>query len=129
MAADQGTGTTITFATSSFSADVLSIGGSGASRDAVETTHMGTTTGKTFAPADIEDSGEFSMEIAFLGSLTIPTLLGAVAEAITIDWAGTGTGYKWGFSGFCTSFDVTSSINERMTANVTVKVSGDITIS
>ena len=128
MASDQGTGTTIAF-TGFPAADLLSVSGSGASRDAIETTHMGTTTAKTFVPADIEDAGEFSMEIAFLGSLTLPTLLGAAAQSVVITWAGAGAGNIWTFSAFCTSFDITSSINERMTANVTLKISGDIGIT
>jgi len=130
MAADQGTATTITFGTSGFTADLLSVNGGAVTRDAIETTHMGTTTGKTFVPADIEDGGEYTMEIAFLGNLTLPTMGTAVAEAVTIDWGGTGTGYKWGFSGFVTSTgDISASINERMTTTLTIKVSGDITIS
>lgn len=127
--ADQGTGTTLTFGTSSFTAGLLSINGSGATREALETTTMATTTNKTFVPADIADSGEFSAEIQFEGNLTLPTLLGAAAETITIDWGGTGTGYEWSFSGFCTAFNVTSEINGIMTADITVKVSGDIAIS
>ncbi len=130
MAAAQGTGTTLTFGTSSFSADLLSVNGSGATRDAIDTTHMGTTTGKTFIPGEIVDFGEFQAEIAFLGTQTLPTLLEAAAETISINWGGVGAGNIWSFSGFCTAFDVTSgAINERMTANITVKVSGDITIS
>lgn len=130
MAADQGTGSTITFATSAFSADLLSVNGSGASREAVETTHMGTSTAHTFVPADIPDNGEISIEIAFVGNLDIASdLLAAAAETITIDWAGTGIGYKWAFTGFCTGFDVTGEINSRMTANVTLKISGDITVA
>ena len=129
MAADQGTGSTIVFGTSSFTADLLSLNGSGASRDAIDTTHMGTSTAKTFTPADIPDNGEVSMEIAFLGNQTLPALLGAAAETITIDWAGTGTGYTWSFSGFVTGFDAGAEINDRMTATITIKISGDITIA
>jgi len=130
MAADQGTATTITFGTSSFSADLLSINGGAITRDAIETTHMTTATGKTFVPADIEDGGEYTMEIAFIGSLVLPTVGTAVLETITINWGGTGTGYEWAFSGFVTSTgDISASINERMTTTLTIKVSGDITIS
>jgi len=125
MAADQGTGSTISFG-GGFTADILSISASGAARDVIETSHMGTTTAKTFVGADIQDNGEVSAEIAFLGNQAIPALLTGDAEAVSINWAGAGN--TWAFSGIVTGFDAGAEINERMTASITIKVSGDITL-
>lgn len=124
-APDLGIGTTVTFGTSSFSANIISVSGPGSSREAVETTHLGTTTAKTFVPSDLIDGGEMSMTIQHDGTLDPPE--NAAAETITIDWGGAGTGEKWTFSGFVTAYEPSAEIEEVMTADMTVKVTGDIT--
>ena len=122
-----GTGTTITFGTSGFSANIMSVDGPGITREAIETTHMGTTTAKTFIPADLIDGGEMSFTMQFDGALDPPT--DAAAETITIDWGGAGTGEKWTFSGFMTGFNPSSPLEELMTASATLKVTGDVTVA
>jgi len=126
--AEQGTGTTLTFGTSGFTSELLSIGGPGWSRESVDTAHMGTTTSLSFEPADLYDGGELTVEFAFDPSKTPP--LTAVVETITVDWAGLGAGQIWSFSGFMTNYEPGSAaINERMTASATLKVTGDISIT
>jgi len=125
MAANVGTGTTVTFGTSSFTADVLSVSRSGITRESIETTHLGTATARTFMVGDLYDAGELSMEIAWIGSLDPP--YDGVAETITIDYAGAGSGHRWAASGFITSLEMTAGIEERMTATITIKYSGTIT--
>ena len=55
--ADVGTATTIAFATSSFSAELLSLNGNDISRDDIDITHMGSTVFKEFMPGDLQDGG------------------------------------------------------------------------
>jgi len=123
--ANTGNGTTITFGTSSFSANLLSVGGPGRSRGSIETSHMGTTTSHTFIPDDLVDNGEVSLEFEFNGYDT-PPINGAV-ETITIAWGGTGD--TWAFSGFMTNYEPSAAMGDRMTATATLKVTGDITIT
>lgn len=127
MATDIGTGSTITFGTSSFTADVLSIGLSGITREAINTSHMATTADHTFMPTDLVDNGEISLEIAFVAGLTPPIITNGAAETVTIAFAGSAT--TWSMSAFQTSFDITAPLEDKMIATMTLKVSGAITIS
>ncbi len=129
---DVGTGTTISFGTSGFSAYILEVGGPGISREVVDTTHMGTTGGKTYRPGDLYDGGELSLSVAFDGSISPPMLAGEQPETITVTWpipAGLSTGAIWSFSGFMSNYTPTSPIEDKMTASVTVKVTGSITLT
>ena len=126
--ADIGTGTTIAFGTSSFSAELLGISQDGMSRPAIDTSHMGTSTWKTFMPGDLVDNGEVQMEIAFNPDNQPP--ISAVAETITITFpvpAGSSSGATAAFSGFVTDWGVQGPLEERMTSTITIKVSGQIT--
>ena len=126
MATDIGTGTTVTFGTSAFTADVLSVNWDGISREAIQTSHMGTTLDHTFMPTDLVDNGEISLEIAFVGALNPPIMTNAAAETVTIVWAGSGT---WAASAFATSFSIGAPLEDKMTATLTLKVTGAVTIS
>jgi len=125
---DQGTGTTFTFGTSGFQTGVTFIDTSGsASREAVETTHLGTTVAKTYEPADLYDGGEVSMTIDW-----DPTELGVTGGFLLVTGAETGTitfpTGAWAASMFCTGINWGPIVvNGRMTANVTFKVTGAIT--
>ena len=103
-AADQGTGATIAFTTSSFSAFLSKIGGFEITRGAMDVTYLGSTTHLRSQPADLSDPGEFEIEGQYdvdlqppysgaieTITITLPLLTGSVAATI----AGTG---------FCTSF-------------------------
>jgi hypothetical protein len=127
MATDIGTGTTITFGTSGFSADLLSISHGGMAREAIQTSHMGTTSDHTFMPTDLVDNGEVTVEIAFVATLTPPILTNAAAETITIAYAGSGT--TWSFSAFQTGFEITAPLEDKMTATLTLKVTGGVTVA
>ena len=127
MAARDGQLTTITFATSSFAANLIGLSGPSQTREAIESTVMSTTTAKTYIVATLKDAGEVDIEFEYAGSDTPP--IGAVAETITIDWGGVGVGHMTVFTGFMTGHNPTSAMGERMTASATLKISGDITIS
>lgn len=126
-----GTGTTVTFGTSAFSAQLLSVDWSGIERESVDTTHMGTTDARTFMGGSLYDPGEIEMEIAFDGDDT-PPIAGA-AETITVEFgkksSGSTNGAKWAGTGFVSEFEVTSPLEDKMEATMTVKMSGAITFT
>ncbi len=129
---DVGTGTTISFGTSGFNAYILEEGGPGLSRVSVETTHMGTTGGKTFRPGDLYDGGELSLTVAFDPSISPPMLAGEQPETITVTWpipAALTTGAIWSFSGFMTAYNPTAPIEDKMTATVTIKITGNVSLT
>ena len=121
MATD-GHGATLTFSTSAFSANLLSLDGPSRSREAIDSSHMGTSTNMTYIPASLSDGGELSVEFEFDSSLTPP--IDAVAETITIAWSDGGSD---SFEGFMTAYSPSAAIGERMTASATIKISGAIT--
>ena len=127
MATDIGTGSTVTFGTSAFSADILSISIDGIERGAVQTSHMGTTSDHTFMPVDLVDNGEVTLEIAFIATLSPPIITNGAAETVTIAFAGHAT--TWAFSAFQTGFQITAPLEDKMTATVTLKITGGITIA
>ena len=127
---DVGTGTSITFGTSGFSAALISVDGPSSSREAVETSTMATTNSHTFMPADLVDRGEVSLTFEFDPDLEPP--IDQAAETITITWpipSGLSNGATWVFSGFMTDYNPGASIDERMEASGTLKISGDITVT
>lgn len=125
---DVGTGTTIVFGTSAFSADLLSVNSSGMTREAFETSHMGTTSDMTFSPKNLVDNGTIDIEFAFDPDAQ-PPIAGAV-ETVTITFplpdGGISAATLVG-SGFITDFSFGAELEERMTATATLKWSGGVT--
>jgi len=130
MATNVGTGSTITFS-SGFFGEILSIGWSGINREAVETSHMGTTGGRTFIPGDLYDPGELSVELNFEATDDVTTPITSAAETVTVTIPNSPTATTvstWAASGFMTSFEVTDPMEDKMTASATIKFTGDITV-
>lgn len=129
MAQDVGTGATLTFSANtgwdSSAVDIQTISWSGISREAIETTHLGTTTARTFMPGDLYDPGEVTMELSYDDGVDTPILLADTAETITLTFPTSGATFAC--SGFCTSFEVNVPLEERMTATLTWKMTGAIT--
>jgi len=118
-----GYGTTITFGTSSFSANLLSIDGPGLERAAINSSHMATASSyMTYIPAALADGGTIDIEFEFNGADS-PPITGAT-ETVTIDWASTLGSGSWAFSGFMTNYSPSASVGERMTATATIKCTG-----
>lgn len=125
---DVTTGATVVFGTSSFSAELLSIGLPSIARGMYDTTHMGTTTARTHAPVDLIEWGELEIEFNFDPDDEPP--IGGAAETITITFptpAGGSTGATIAGSGFMTAFSVTAPLEDKMTATATIKWTGDLT--
>jgi len=59
-----GHGSTITFTTSAFAAELLEVSDWSLSCEDIETWHMGTTGYKTFTPSELIDPGEISVRFA-----------------------------------------------------------------
>ena len=127
MATDIGTGTTVTFGTSAFSADILNVDWSGITRESVNTSHMGTTSDHTFMPTDLVDNGTIVMEIAHIATLSPPIITNGPAETVTVRWAGHAT--AWAASAFQTEYSIGAPLEDKMTGTLTLKVTGAITIS
>lgn len=119
---DIGTGTTITG--SGQTANVLSISWSGISRPSVDTTHLGTTTARTFMPGDLYDPGELTVEFELKANQTWGTTLSAAATTITITFP---DALDWSASGFLTGLEMSVPLEEMMTCTATYKLTGAIT--
>jgi len=125
MVMDVGTGTTIAFGTSSFSAEVLSLNGNDITRPDVDVTHMGSTNYMEFQPGDLADGGSIEMEIGFDPDAQPPVT--AAAETITITFpipSGGLGGATFIFTGYVSTWSWTAPLEEVMTASITIKVDG-----
>lgn len=128
-AVNVGTGTTIGFSAGAYAAEVLNVSWSGISRPSIDTTHMGTVEannfgGRTFMPGDLVDPGELTVEYHFDPDLD-PLIDGAVVT-ITVTFPGTST---WAASGFCTAFEFTDPLEDKMVCSATFKITGGVTIA
>jgi len=122
--ADLGNLTTVVFGTTGFTASLLSISGPGISRPAIDVTNLATTVARVFVPSDLYDGGELEMTIQWDGTEAVP--ITGVAETITIAWGGTINTSS--FSGFVTGLSAEVAEGEVMTATITVKVTGAVTL-
>lgn len=125
------TGATATFGTSGFTIYLDSIGLSGVSREAINTSHMGTTGSHTFSPGDLVDQGTLTLAGHFNPDNTPPT--GTAAETVTITWPienpSNTTNGTWAASMFCTAFNWDAVNEEKATATCELKVAGAWTIA
>jgi len=126
--ATNGTGTTITFGTSSFTASHLSIGHQSISRESLETSHLGTTNYRTFMPGDLTDPGEIPITFQYDPDEQPP--INQAAETVTIEYPSTETtGAQHAVSAFLTDFEVTAELETVIEASATLKCSGTITFT
>lgn len=122
--ADTGFGITIAFQ-SGFLAEIIDVTPPERTRDEIETTHTATTNGiKTFIMSDLIDNGELQVELNFDETESPPIDQAFSACVITFS-----SGTTWSFSGALKSYAPAAPIDDRMTATVTIKVSGAITIA
>lgn len=124
--ADTGNGATITFGTTSFTAQFTMIGGTTQTRPMLNISHLGTTTKELFMVGDLYDPGEFEAEFWFNPN-DQPPISNAI-ETVTITFpvpsgssngatlAGTAACSGW-TSGQCRN-------NEVMSARATIKWTG-----
>lgn len=125
----EGTGASIAFGTSSFTNDLISLTLPEKVREAIETTHLGTTGGKTFKPAKLKNVGVIQAE--FDHNPAQADLLDGQPEQITINYpllSGQTTPAKLQFTGFVTQQGGEEfRVDARMVTKVSMQVSGDLT--
>ena len=118
---DTGTGTTIVFGTSAFTAELLSVTSGGVSRGSYDTTHMGTTGSMTKSPLALVDEGTVDIEFNYDPDEQPP--ISGVTETVTITFpipAGDSAGATLVGSGFITDFSWSAELEEKMTASATL---------
>ncbi len=129
--ADEGSGATLTFGTTAVALDVLTLQGSGMSREALDITNLGTTVAKVYTPSDLYDPGEISATFQYNPNTRAP--FNAVAETITITYpvpSGSNNAATEASSGFVTSFDPGSlESGTIMMGSCTIKRTGAITFT
>ena len=108
-------------------AKILSMDWSSIERGVVDVTHTKSAVAREFIPTVLYDAGNVTFEIEFDPTSSTPlTDLVAAAGTVTIDMAGLATGEFWGATGFMTSFSISGSNEEMITATIGVKFTGEI---
>ena len=126
MAAEVGTGATLTLGTTAISLEATSISSSGVAWSALETTYLGTTGAKTFVRGDLYDPGEVTVEFWANPSEMDTLLTNAASEVITITYPDSG-GATEVATGFVTSWDPSSiEVEGLITGSLTFKRTGAI---
>lgn len=122
MAADQFFGGTITIAGTSVG-EILDVSGGGWSRKAIETTHSGTSSGwATFLASDIKRRKPLTVSLHLDTDTEIPETASA---SIVITFPDTKT---WTFTGFVTETTDRMPLDDRMTTDIQIQPSGDLTM-
>lgn len=117
-------------------AELTGLSGPGLSMDTVEATHTGSSGNYREYIAGLLDAGEVSFDVNFLpADSTQDESTGLLADKknrtlrnFQIVWPDSGN-TTWSFAAFVTSFEPSSPIDDRMTASVTLKISGDPTLA
>lgn len=130
--ADEGTGATVTFGTSTWTGEIVDISWNGVTRSVLDTTHLGTTTAKTFQVGDLYDAGEMTLTVNY--DPDVPPPYASAAETITLAFplkTGWSVASKLAASGFISSWDPVTSLttDQLYQSTFTIKFSGAITQS
>jgi hypothetical protein len=115
------TGLTVTLGTSAWTAEIVNATPPNLTREALQTSHMGTTGYHTHCPAKLIEGGELSLVVHF-DPANLPPIDGD-KETITITYM---DGETWVFEGFCTGIAPAADLETIMTATVTFKVADDL---
>lgn len=133
MPANVGTGTTITFTTSSTSLEVVEANRDGFERADVDTTHLGTSGYKTAMPGDLIDPGELKLKVHHDPATPPWKLLTLTPEIVQIQYplatspGTTTTGAKEKVEMFVKSVDGPGiMVDEKMETDITLRCSGPI---
>ena len=135
---DVGTGMTVTFSGSAYSAaatsfalTLRSVSWSGISRPSIDTTVMDTVGARTFMPGDLYDPGTLTFDL-FMDhdlALTLASTGPFVTQAANTVTLTFGDGITWAASGFITEYSFNNPLEEADTATAVFKLSGAITIT
>jgi len=127
MAADEGSGATITFGTSGVSLLVTSIQGQGIEWTSMPTMNLATTGGRPYKRSDTYEPGTIAVGVQWDPTLGDDLIGSAADETITITYP---DGSTEASSGHIQRFDSGRCENGQiMDGTVTVKRSGDVTFT
>ena len=123
-----GFGLSLSFST--FSATIQgTVEGPGLSQDALENSHMGLATSDRTFCIGFRDSGEVTFELQFDPDEPDPRSLGQNVLTITMPLPdGQAVQGTWAASAICTEYSPSIPLDDLITASVTFKLSGAITI-
>lgn len=121
MAEQLATGITITFA-SGFFATVLDVDLDERTREAIRTSHHGTTGAHTFIPSALYDPGGATVELLHDGTKAPP--ISAVKETVTVQFPD-GTGFS--VEGFLLGYKLRGPMEDMVQGTARLKFSGVIT--
>lgn len=129
VVADVGTGSTLTFGTTSYTTQILSVSYSGAEVAVVDTSHFGTTGHRDYIFGDLKEGGELSVSINYGPDEPVPL---GTQETVTLTFpipTGGSSGATMVFSGGIRSSGFDVPLEDKMTGTFVVKVMGDITFT
>lgn len=118
-------GTTITFATSGFAADLLTL-----SLEMGRESYEATSYEDIAAVMGVADLGRAVLSIGFAFDPNSEPPIDQAAEKIRIEWpktSGQSRGTVWSFDGFVSEYDPGASMESRMESSMQVVVSGSVT--
>jgi len=137
--ADLGTGATLAWTQDATVAswDITNLDWSGASRESVDTSHMGTTIAKTSIVSTLLEPGELSVDLLVTTTnygTQVPWIFNASGNAqgtitVTMVDQANATNAEWISSGAMTAWSQTAPMEGVITANVTFKLTGVPTMS
>ncbi len=119
------TGIVISFG-SGFVAEIVDMTGPGQTRNLIDVSHHGTTGARAYKAGKLNDTGELRITMAFNPATTPP--FSSTSTACTITWPDSGAAV-WAFNAFLTSYEPRGPMEDRLLADVTLKVDGNITIT
>jgi hypothetical protein len=126
--ADVGNGVTLT--TTFFTASVVSIQLPLGTREAIETSHLGTVDYRTFMPQNLVDAGELSCVIQYDGATTPASITGGTATltvAVPAPPGSTATNTVTATAFVIDAGTVSITNDDLMEATVTMKLTGAMT--
>ena len=135
--ADLGNGVSVTFAngtnaSEAWTTEVATITFPGGSREAVDTSHLGTSAFRTYMPNALIDPGEVAITYRYDGSSILPTINSTSTYTLTISVPaanGSTSTNTYTASAFVTDSSVDVSNDDLMEASVTLKLTGAYTHS
>ena len=135
VAVDVGHGTTVTFATTGFTAELTSLRLVGMARTVLDASHMSVTAAsvtqfgnRPYLPGRLVNAGQLVIGLHFNPQTNPP--IGAPPEVLTITWPippGDTFARTWTATGFVASMGVTDSLDEIMVGEATVQLNSTIT--
>jgi hypothetical protein len=135
VTADIGTGSTLTF--SGITVNLSRINPTGLSREAIDTSHLGTSGARSYLPGDTYDPGSISCDFhvdadTASTSFDLNAALTAAAGTFTVQMptntVATATGVKWTGNGFLTDVEWDLPFEELASGSFTLKATGAWTV-